>query len=254
MKKHTADPNHHNIPAYILLILSAVLGQGSLLIMTIFLFSGSLNIVDMGMEKTANLGFDAFLCLMFFLQHSLMIRKSFRQWLTKIVRPEYYTALFSVVSGIVLLMVIVFWQKTGLLIEFHQLISWSLYGTFFLSVMGLALTSCALKGIDPFGYSDVWHYMRGTTPEVSLRIQGTYRWVRHPLYFFLLVLIWSCPNLTADRLLFNILWTIWMIIGTILEERDLVAAFGDEYRAYQREVPMLIPYRISLFRKPAEDQ
>lgn len=249
MKKFT-DSDYHNAPAHVLLILSTVLGQGSLLILIIFLFSGSLNIVDMGMDKTASLGFDAFLCLMFFLQHSLMIRKSFRQWLTKIVRPEYHAALFSVVSGIVLLTMIVFWQKTDLLIRLRQLTSWSLYGIFFLSVMGVAMSSRALKGVDPFGRRAVRHYMRGTTPrEISFRILGPYRWVRHPIYLFLLVMIWSCPNLTADRLLFDILWTIWIITGTILEERDLVAALGDEYRAYQREVPMLIPYRISLFRK-----
>jgi protein-S-isoprenylcysteine O-methyltransferase Ste14 len=47
-------------------------------------------------------------------------------------------------------------------------------------------------------------------------------------------------DLTADRLLFNVLWTAWMIIGTVLEERGLLASFGDAYRDYQTEVPMLI--------------
>ena len=32
---------------------------------------------------------------------------------------------------------------------------------------------------------------------------GPYRWVRHPLYFSILVLIWFCPDLTLDRLLLN---------------------------------------------------
>ncbi|MEJ2718947.1 MAG: hypothetical protein P8182_17760 [Deltaproteobacteria bacterium] len=68
--------------------------------------------------------------------------------------------------------------------------------------------------------------------------------MRHPLYFACILLIWSSPDLTADRLLFNILWTVWIVIGTVLEERDLVASFGEAYRDYQRNVPMLIPYRI----------
>ena len=74
-------------------------------------------------------------------------------------------------------------------------------------------------------------------------VRGLYRWVRHPLYLAMLMMIWSYPDLTADRLLFNVLFTGWIIVGTVLEERDLVENFGDDYRNYQRRVPMLIPYR-----------
>jgi protein-S-isoprenylcysteine O-methyltransferase Ste14 len=35
-----------------------------------------------------------------------------------------------------------------------------------------------------------------------------------------------------------------VVVGTVWEERDLVAEFGDTYRDYQRRVPMLIPWRI----------
>jgi protein-S-isoprenylcysteine O-methyltransferase Ste14 len=42
-------------------------------------------------------------------------------------------------------------------------------------------------------------------------------------------------------LLLNGLWTAWMVVGTLWEEADLVAEFGDAYRSYRRAVPMLIP-------------
>lgn len=71
---------------------------------------------------------------------------------------------------------------------------------------------------------------------------AAHRYVRHPLYLFVLILIWSAPQMTADRLLFNILWTAWIVIGARLEERDLVGEFGDAYRDYQRRVPMLLPW------------
>ena len=74
--------------------------------------------------------------------------------------------------------------------------------------------------------------------------KGPYRWVRHPLYLFVIVLIWSCPVLTLDRLIFNIMWTFWIVIGTFLEDRDLHREFGSQYREYSSRVPMLIPYRI----------
>lgn len=72
-------------------------------------------------------------------------------------------------------------------------------------------------------------------------VRGPYRWVRHPLYLFSLIIIWSCPIFTTDRLLHNGLWTIWIVIGATLEERDLVGCFGDAYRTYQKKVPMLLP-------------
>ena len=64
------------------------------------------------------------------------------------------------------------------------------------------------------------------------------------MYSAALLLFWSYPDLTADRLLFNVLWTLWVVVGTVLEERDPVVAFGDPYRDYQRQVPMLIPWRL----------
>jgi protein-S-isoprenylcysteine O-methyltransferase Ste14 len=40
------------------------------------------------------------------------------------------------------------------------------------------------------------------------------------------------------------LFTFWVIAGILLEERDLVDAFGQEYHDYQRKVPMVLPSRI----------
>ena len=40
----------------------------------------------------------------------------------------------------------------------------------------------------------------------------------------------------------NIILTIYIIMGSILEERKLVLEFGDAYVKYQQEVPMLIPF------------
>jgi protein-S-isoprenylcysteine O-methyltransferase Ste14 len=96
--------------------------------------------------------------------------------------------------------------------------------------------------------------LRGTrTRQFPFVIKGPYRWVRHPLYFFALILFWACPVITLDRLLFNILWTVWVILATVLEERDLVSKFGDAYVQYQREVPMIFPWRAPSPESPDSD-
>jgi len=58
-----------------------------------------------------------------------------------------------------------------------------------------------------------------------------------------MLVLWTNLDVTADRLLLSVMWTIWIWVGAVLEERDLVAEFGDVYRAYQRQVPMLVPWR-----------
>jgi protein-S-isoprenylcysteine O-methyltransferase Ste14 len=67
--------------------------------------------------------------------------------------------------------------------------------------------------------------------------------MRHPLYFGVLLIIWANPDVTADRLLFDILWTAWICVGAWLEEADLLRDFGDAYERYRRKVPILIPWR-----------
>jgi len=99
---------------------------------------------------------------------------------------------------------------------------------------------------DPFGVSVILNCLRGRKPKgTPLTIRGPYRFVRHHLDFFVITMIWSSPDLTLDRLFFNVIWTAWIYIGAFLEERDLEADFGEAYLQYKRKVPMIIPWRIN---------
>ena len=69
-----------------------------------------------------------------------------------------------------------------------------------------------------------------------------YRYVRHPLYFFSLALIWATPVLTINWLWFNIGATLYFAVGSLVEERRLVRVYGDAYRQYQARVSWLIPW------------
>jgi protein-S-isoprenylcysteine O-methyltransferase Ste14 len=232
--------------AYVMLVLACLLGGGTLLVFVLFLFTGSLNLVSLNLGKTSALWFDACLCLAFFVQHSGMVRKSFRQRLARFLPAQYDGAVYAIASGVVLLILVVLWQKTAItLIEPHVIARWLPRAVYFLSIAGIAWGIWALGFFDPFGYKPILDHLRGSNPpQVPLFVRGPFRWVRHPLYFFFLLMIWSCPYLTADRLLFNVLWTAWIIVGTVLEDRDLLATYGEAYRSYQRKVPMLFPWYI----------
>ncbi len=95
-----------------------------------------------------------------------------------------------------------------------------------------------------FGTADLLaRFRHRSPPPVPLTVKGPYRWVRHPFYFLVVVMLWASPVISADRTLLNVLFTAWIILGAHWEERDLIAQYGDAYRRYQAQVPMLMPRR-----------
>ncbi|MEI6887959.1 MAG: methyltransferase family protein [Bacteroidales bacterium] len=66
--------------------------------------------------------------------------------------------------------------------------------------------------------------------------------VRHPFYSGSFLLIWA-GNLDTTRLIINSILSIYLIVGTLLEEQKLVTEFGDVYRDYQKDVSMLFPWK-----------
>ncbi|HPK53061.1 MAG TPA: NnrU family protein [Smithellaceae bacterium] len=66
--------------------------------------------------------------------------------------------------------------------------------------------------------------------------------VRHPFYAGIFPLLWS-DDLDTGTLITNIILSIYVFIGTLLEERKLIREFGDAYRAYQQKVSMLFPLK-----------
>ena len=67
--------------------------------------------------------------------------------------------------------------------------------------------------------------------------------MRHPLYFATLLMVWSAVLLFNKNTMLTTAFvtTAYLYICSVLEERKLVQFFGEDYRLYQRSVPMLIP-------------
>jgi protein-S-isoprenylcysteine O-methyltransferase Ste14 len=231
--------------AYCVIVLSTVLGGGSLLLLGAFLITGPFTIIRFDASEGQALIWNGFLSLLFFIQHSGMIRDAFRTWLSSAIPRCYHPATYSIASGLVLTIMILLWQTSQTVLFRIQGPLQLLPRTIsLLAIAGFVWGVQALRTFDAFGRIPIVAHLRGRQlqpPDFVLR--GPYLWVRHPLYFFVLVLIWSTPDMTSDRLLFNVLWTFWIVLGSYLEEKDMVAEFGERYSDYQRTVPMLLPWR-----------
>jgi protein-S-isoprenylcysteine O-methyltransferase Ste14 len=232
-----------------------VIGTASLSVFTLFLFLGPFGAIDLDLGDFGTLAFDGALCLGFCLQHSVMIRKSFRRKTAGLVPEHYYGAVYTVASGTVLAILVIFWQESPQVVASVQgglrILTRFIY---FLAFAGFFWGIRSLRSFDGFGLRPIRARRRGSEvkPE-ALTIRGPYHWVRHPMYFLVLVLIWSYPDITVDRIMFNVLMTVWIVVGTHLEERDLVDEFGDDYREYQQRVPMLAPWIGDLERVKNDD-
>jgi protein-S-isoprenylcysteine O-methyltransferase Ste14 len=232
-------------PGGLLLVAAAyVLGGGGMLAWLAFLLFGPLVPVDVELGIAGGLMLDALLCLLFFIQHSIMVRRGFRLWLTRIVRADFHGALYAAASGSALLLLTGLWQPVGsVLWEPPGPFRWAMIMLFLAAGAGAWWGSRSLGDFDALGVKPALRAFDSQKPIAAtpFTVRGPYRWVRHPLYLFSLIIIWSCPIFTLDRLLHNGLWTIWIVIGATMEERDLVACFGQAYRSYQKTVPMLLP-------------
>jgi protein-S-isoprenylcysteine O-methyltransferase Ste14 len=80
--------------------------------------------------------------------------------------------------------------------------------------------------------------------ELSLRIRGTYKYIRHPLYFFSIMFLLFRPVMDLFYLTCLICIMIYFYMGSHYEEKKLVEKFGEDYIRYRKAVPRFFPLKI----------
>lgn len=204
--------------------------------------------IDSGMQGSfaVALVIDLALLGLFAIQHSLMARPAFKRWWTQFVPKPIERSTYVLFSSLALIALFWWWRPLGPMLwnVEHDIARFGLYA---LSAVGwlLVLSSTFLiSHFDLFGLKQVWQVNRksgdaGTSPFVT---RAFYRIVRHPLMLGFLIAFWATPTMSFGHLLFALMTTAYIVIAVkYLEERDLVAEFGDVYRDYQDRVPMLLP-------------
>lgn len=189
---------------------------------------------------------DALLLGAFALPHSLMARPGFKRWWTRFVPQSVERSTYVLISSLLLLLLFWGWRPIpGVVWSVENRLGIAALETLFWSGWALALCATfAIDHFDLFGLRHVWLRFRGVEySAVPFGRPLLYRLVRHPLLLGFLIAFWSTPTMTLGHLLFSIATTGYMLVGIVLEERDLLAAHGADYARYRAEVPMLLPLR-----------
>jgi protein-S-isoprenylcysteine O-methyltransferase Ste14 len=87
------------------------------------------------------------------------------------------------------------------------------------------------------------HLLHG---ENVLITKGPFNYVRHPLYTTLLITLPPLMVIWSTDVLFLLPWILIYIVAhyvILVEEKDLLEIFGEDYKVYRRFVPALIPYK-----------
>jgi protein-S-isoprenylcysteine O-methyltransferase Ste14 len=184
------------------------------------------------------------LIALFGIQHSVMARQGFKRAWTKLVPRPAERSTYVLASAIILIAVMWLWQPMPAqvwLVE-NPAGFWGLWALFGLGWAVLLASTFMTDHFDLFGLRQVFLYLIGKpyTP-VQFRARWLYRHMRHPLYTGFLIAFWATPDMTVGHLVLAGGFTAYIVVGTLLEERDLIAAFGEKYKTYAREMPRYLP-------------
>ncbi len=181
---------------------------------------------------------------LFAVQHSGMARQGFKRLFARFASPAIERSTYVLMASLVL--VLLFWQWRPI-----PAIVWDIENPLLanLAMGGMALgwlivlySTFLISHFELFGLTQVVSNFAGrAVAPMKFKTPGLYRLIRHPIYLGFIIAFWSTPTMTAGHLLFAAVTTAYIFVGIYLEERDLVAMFGDEYRRYREYVAMLIP-------------
>jgi methanethiol S-methyltransferase len=190
---------------------------------------------------------DSGLLLLFALQHSVMARQWFKRAWTRLVPEPVERSTYVLFSSLLLLLLFWQWRPIGGQVwnVENAVGRIALYSVFAVGWLTVLASTFLINHFDLFGLRQVYFYLRGRQySPISFRTPALYRFVRHPLYLGWLMAFWSTPTMTVAHLVFAIATTSYIVLAIQFEERDMIRFYGDAYRGYREQIPMIIPLRL----------
>lgn len=179
----------------------------------------------------------------FAVQHMIMARPAFKRAWTRIVPPAAERSTFVLAASLILIGLVVNWKPLpGVVWHVEGAAAWILWG---LSAAGWATVLYATFLIDHFELfglrQSVTAFLGRPARSPKFVERSLYRVMRHPLMTGFIVAFWATPYMTWGHLFFALMTSGYALLGTLVEERDLIAQHGESYLDYRRRVRAFLP-------------
>lgn len=243
MKPLPRDVSRPGLPALLFAWTGALLFFSSQLIY-VFRYLFRFGAVHAGFGPWGAAAVDVALFTAFALHHSVLARGVPKRAVSTMVGPAVERSVYTWTATGLFLLTLLGWQPLpGTLYSLPVPWRWIAH---VLQLVGIVLTlrgSAAIDVLDLAGVRPVLDARAARTPRhVPLETSGAYRIVRHPLYFGWALFVFGTPDMTATRLLWASVSTLYLALAIPFEERSLREVFGAEYLTYARRTPWrLIP-------------
>jgi methanethiol S-methyltransferase len=173
----------------------------------------------------------------FALHHSVFARPAVKNRLAARLSVPLERSIYTWLASLLFIVVCASWQRVpGQLYQLSGLAALTGYAVQLIAILLTARSSARLDVLDLAGVRPLLSSDTRTSEHVPLVSTGLYGFVRHPLYFAWMLLVFAAPHMTMTRLTFAVLSTAYLAIAIPFEERALVHVFGAQYRDYQRRV------------------
>ncbi len=186
--------------------------------------------------------------------HSLTAAQGFKDRVAGLMGERayqgFYRLIYSAVSVLTLLPVLYFyWQLPDRpLYAVPAPFSWGMIALQAVGLIGLTVSVLQSGAMAFVGVQQALDYLNGgdigreSGLGETLVVHGLYRYMRHPLYTFSMLLLWASPIMTRNSLIMVVLITAYFVVGSFIEERRLEQDFGEDYVAYKRAVGRFTPF------------
>jgi protein-S-isoprenylcysteine O-methyltransferase Ste14 len=154
----------------------------------------------------------------------------------------YYRLGYNTLALLLLLpLAVLVWSYDGALVwQWHGVWGWLMNALALLALIAFIGTLREYDLGQISGSAQLHQRLSDPERQARLRFGWWHRRVRHPWYFFGLVVFWT-RDMNAAQLLLYVMLSGYFVIGSKLEERKLIVQFGEAYRRYCQLVPGLIP-------------